>query len=607
MIKNIKYFTLLLFIVLLSIYGCGRKLEIDQTNLAILPRILFTYPANNAIGVPQNTSITATFSKNMNASTINTATFTVRNSAGTAVSGAVDYFESVKTARFSPLSEITVNTLYIATIASTIEDTEGNAMRTDYIWSYRTTGEADITPPSVLSVYPANGAADITREAVISARFSEDLNAATVSSDSFSVSSSGAKIDFKSLYYDYSDRTAYFEPYDLVPGQNYEAKLTTQIKDLAGNALTSDYIWNFTITLAPYSWVDTYGGTIGNDYGNAIAVDGSGNFYVIGSVQVTGEGLNIWVRKYNSGGSVAWTKTFNGSANRDDYGKGIGVDSGGNVYAGGVETLSDGKANVWVRKYDTAGNTIWTQPYAMNTTSADDLANMAVDASGNVYLVSQLTTAFPYLWVRKLDTNGNTLWTDSSLNTGVYECGITADGSGNVYVIFGSSLGGLWSIRVRKYDNVGTLLWTDICTSESGGSDYGYDIAVDTDGSVYAVGSIYVGSPGWNTWIRKYNSGGSILWTKSEHYTDSAIYTSAARGIAIDGSHNIYVAGNEGSISWIRKFNSSGSELWALGGTTTSSNWKRDISLDGSANVYTIGMDRWGGTYVKIWVGKYIP
>jgi hypothetical protein len=72
------------------------------------PTVLSVIPANGAC---PNTAVTATFGEAMNASTINTNTFTVSNATGTVSYDALDL-----TATFSPSLVFALNTTYTATI-----------------------------------------------------------------------------------------------------------------------------------------------------------------------------------------------------------------------------------------------------------------------------------------------------------------------------------------------------------------------------------------------------------------------------------------------------------------------------------------------------------
>ena len=98
------------------------------------PTVFSTNPADTATNVAVNTTITATFSEAMDSSTINTSTFTL--SGG--VTGTVTY--SGTTATFTPSSNLAYNTTYTATVTTGVRDTSGNAMASNYTWSFTTGG-----------------------------------------------------------------------------------------------------------------------------------------------------------------------------------------------------------------------------------------------------------------------------------------------------------------------------------------------------------------------------------------------------------------------------------------------------------------------------------
>ena len=101
------------------------------------PTVSSTTPANNATDVAINTDITATFSEAMDSSTITTDTFTVSGSDN--IAGTVTY--SGTTATFTKASDLNYDTTYIATITTDAMDLGGNALETDYTWSFTTQSE----------------------------------------------------------------------------------------------------------------------------------------------------------------------------------------------------------------------------------------------------------------------------------------------------------------------------------------------------------------------------------------------------------------------------------------------------------------------------------
>jgi hypothetical protein len=92
-------------------------------------------PVNGATGVSINTSITATFNKAMDSSTINTTTFTVSTN-GSNISGSLSYNDSTRTATFTPSNPFSYNATYTATITNGVKDLAGNS--TNYSWSFIT-------------------------------------------------------------------------------------------------------------------------------------------------------------------------------------------------------------------------------------------------------------------------------------------------------------------------------------------------------------------------------------------------------------------------------------------------------------------------------------
>src|SRR5580692_1479496 len=70
--------------------GCGQE-------TVTLPGVLSVTPAQGAVNVVTNTTVTATFSMAMSSSTITSSTFTLTGPGGAAVVGAVSYSGNVAT------------------------------------------------------------------------------------------------------------------------------------------------------------------------------------------------------------------------------------------------------------------------------------------------------------------------------------------------------------------------------------------------------------------------------------------------------------------------------------------------------------------------------
>jgi hypothetical protein len=97
------------------------------------PTVIAETPANGSAGVCTLATITATFSEAMNPATINLTTFTV--SSG--VTGIITHDVSNTIFTFTPTTPLAVNTVYTATITTGAQDTFGNPLATDFVWSFR--------------------------------------------------------------------------------------------------------------------------------------------------------------------------------------------------------------------------------------------------------------------------------------------------------------------------------------------------------------------------------------------------------------------------------------------------------------------------------------
>lgn len=206
------------------------------------PKVILTDPANAATAVTLNKKITATFNEVMDSLSV-TSSFTVVNTTlgGTSVSGTITY--SGSSVVFSPATYLLPSTTYTGIIATGAKDLSGNALANNYVWSF-TTGAPDVKAPTVISTDPVNGATDVALTKVISANFSELMDASTISPSTFTLKNGSASI---AGVITYAGTKATFTPTaNLVDNATYTATITTGAKDEAGNSLASNYVWSFT-------------------------------------------------------------------------------------------------------------------------------------------------------------------------------------------------------------------------------------------------------------------------------------------------------------------------------------------------------------------------
>jgi hypothetical protein len=200
--------------------------------------VLLTSPLADATGVMVNSTISATFSDQIDPIF---SYFTVTGPSGAvvgsrAVSGA--------TVTFKPQNHLDYNTTYTVTLPTNIRAPSGSSLTSDYILSFTTMA----TPLfNVQSTFPASGETNVATYSGlpnISATFSQPLSPMSISYSSFFVSSPSGPL-IGTLAVNGSTVSLWYNYY-LIPNTLYTATLTTAITDTNGHSLPFDYVWTFT-------------------------------------------------------------------------------------------------------------------------------------------------------------------------------------------------------------------------------------------------------------------------------------------------------------------------------------------------------------------------
>lgn len=208
--------------------------------------VISTSPQANARGVSPSTMISATFNNTINPQANSSTLITVSpGSSCYSIAGSVKCNGSTIT--FTPSSPLSEGVAYTVRLSASITDVNGRYLGTSYSWTFLVGDTPDITPPQIVSVYPANGATEVPLNVVPTLTFSEDIDPASLV---YTISSQPSVS--MATYWNkptYAGSVIYFTPYPSYPlllGCTYTITITGA-KDYAGNSLTSTYIWSFTI------------------------------------------------------------------------------------------------------------------------------------------------------------------------------------------------------------------------------------------------------------------------------------------------------------------------------------------------------------------------
>lgn len=256
-----------------------------STGTLLRPVVITTDPLNNAIAVPLNKTISATFNMAMNPSTLNSTTFKV-NQGVNVVAGAITYTGS--TVSFVPTSPLLANKIYTVTITTGAKNSLNTAMVADYVWNFTTDAI-----PTITVTDPINNAISVALNQTVTANFSTIMDGSTINATTFTLKQGTTIIPGTVSY---SGTTASFNPTNsLVIGTVYTATITNGAKNVAGTPLASDYVWKFTTILAPPAAIIV-------NLGTAAMFGAFG-----GNAGVTNQGLNTVINNGSIGTTAAST------------------------------------------------------------------------------------------------------------------------------------------------------------------------------------------------------------------------------------------------------------------------------------------------------------
>ena len=338
-----------------------------------------------------------------------------------------------------------------------------------------------------------------------------------------------------------------------------------------------------------YAWSNRVGGQNDAELLWRVAVDDSGNVFSAGcfrgtfsdqGVTVTSTGqVDVLLVKYNKDGILQWARTGGGIST--DIAYGVDTDSDGNVYITGAfsglavfdtfflsvpDPSGVGLPFHFIAKYNRDGDLLWIKtvnavfgPSDYPNSIAYDLK---IDASNSLVVTGQYNcavpdtvdpqfsimsmdgfafktcdlTSYPYVFVQKLDTAGNTIWLHTIGGiTGLGTLQSIAFDSNNNIVTVGSTSGGTdfisGSINLPNTASNGTTgLMYRLDTNGNPLSGFALDVsnlsnfedlAIDVNDNLYMVGyfrgvlnGIY-NAAGNDGVVVKTDINGNELWVKT--------------------------------------------------------------------------------------------
>lgn len=156
-------------LMLLTSIGACKKDDFEDEIVGLCPVVVSTDPMDKAVDVPLNKVISITFNTDMDSTTINNQTLTIKQGA-TAIVGKISPTANLKVFTFTPNVPLSPFVLYSGTVTTGAKDVFHTAMESDYLWSFTTIPAVSLTAsPAIGGILSGAGTFALNSSVVITA------------------------------------------------------------------------------------------------------------------------------------------------------------------------------------------------------------------------------------------------------------------------------------------------------------------------------------------------------------------------------------------------------------------------------------------------------
>jgi hypothetical protein len=382
----------------------------------------------------------------------------------------------------------------------------------------------------------------------------------------------------------------------------------------------------FNISVAQaqnWEWAIKSDNTTATQSSTKIKTDNLGNLFILGksaapsTINSTTLGAGNYLIKCSTGGVVEWVRNIQGQPADiicDSNGEIVVVGSfTGSIIVGGFTLSSNGGSDIYLLKFNSAGNYIWSRQFGSNKNDGGN--TLGVDAEKNIVISGYfqdsihfdsevVSDTFATFFLTKLDKNGNVTWAKKGGNN--YHAGrfINIENNGTIDVLcsFGNQCQYCNGSVVARFKPDGTQFFYNYAY---GTYEDIYGFASNNLSNLYVVyntGSHYSTSPT----LVKYDSLMNAVWEK-----DLSAYGQylLSVGLTVDSSGNAYIAGvlsNDVADSvlfdnaWltvdgvidiiVAKIDAAGNYVWYKKAEGSANEWPKDLCVDQAGNCYLTGV-----------------
>ena len=316
---------------------------------------------------------------------------------------------------------------------------------------------------------------------------------------------------------------------------------------------------------AASGWSKTYGGS-GDDEIYSLVQTSDGGYALAGYTNSSGAGgYDFWLVKTNSSGTMQWNQTY-GGPHKDEAFSIIQTSDTGYALAGTTNSSGAGGTDAWLVKTDSSGTMQWNQTYGGR---AEDGAYSLIQTSDGGYALAGFTDSYGAggydFWLVKTNSTGGMVWNQTYGGTRDEQVSSVIKTSDGGYAVagytdsFGTSGYDFWLV---KTNSTGGMVWNQ--TYGSSGDDEAECVIQTSDGYAITGYTNSTGAGGLDFWLVKTDSSGNMLWNQTYggagDEAANAIVQTSDTGYALAGWTDSYGAG--GYDFWLVKTDSSGTMLW---------------------------------------------
>ena len=361
----------------------------------------------------------------------------------------------------------------------------------------------------------------------------------------------------------------------------------------------------------------TWQKVLDNDPYNGRALDvketADGGFIVVGRTSSATASELGWLVKFNSDGTVAWQKAFEGGDQSTTFRTVSLTDDGGFLIEGDMDSAYSWTSLPWILKTDEYGNiyncgqivetnaVLLSASAPLQDTSIspinaslvpEDTFITPVDTSANIDVMCSVAVkaVLESHWINGYMTDGR--------DNGATSIKATNDGGAILALASYPEFTDDSDTSIMKLDSFGEISWKRTFDGSDENSEDDPVAVLQLDDGSYLL-LIFTESFGGGTWLIKLDASGNILWEK--------VYDAYARTIREIGNGSYVLAGETYTVgagdAWVAKLNMDGEIVWQKTYGGNQLDYATDIQeLSNGEFVVSVSTQSFGAGETDAWI-----